>query len=243
MAGRMDMRERMNARFRIDPAKTAVLAIDTHRGHLDPDIATMPVAADVAAGVVDSSRRLLEATRAAGVPTAFLVMHNRMIGGQSEYLRNPWWREIEADRQSLTPELPSTVKGHNLVGSPQTEVMPELAPAEDDVVITSKHRLSSFIDTDLESWLRARGIETLLLIGINTNTCVQCAAFEGFNRDYAVVVVSDCVHSMYGDDLHEFGLDNVARCIGWVLSVDQVVEKLEQAASQIPLKSAAAAVR
>jgi nicotinamidase-related amidase len=239
----MDMRERMNARLRIDPAKTAVLAIDTHRGHLDPDIATMPVAADVAADVVDSSRRLLEATRAAGVPTAFLVMHNRMIGGQSEYLRNPWWREIEADRQSLTPELPSTVKGHNLVGSPQTEVMPELAPAEDDVVITSKHRLSSFIDTDLESWLRARGIETLLLIGINTNTCVQCAAFEGFNRDYAVVVVSDCVHSMYGDDLHEFGLDNVARCIGWVLSVDQVVEKLEEGASATRVESEAAGVR
>jgi nicotinamidase-related amidase len=121
--------------------------------------------------------------------------------------------------------------------------MPELAPAEDDVVIDSKHRLSSFIDTDLESWLRARGIETLLLIGINTNTCVQCAAFEGFNRDYAVVVVSDCVHSMYGHDLHEFGLENVARCIGWVLSVDQVIEKLEQGASATPIESEAAGVR
>lgn len=237
MAGRTEMRERMNARLRIDPATTAVLAIDTHRGHLDPEIATMPVAAEIAADVVESSRRLLEATRAAGIATAFLVMHNRMIEGQSEYLRNPWWRAIEEVRESLTPDLPSTVKGHNLVGSPQTEVMPELAPGEHDVVITSKHRLSSFIDTDLESWLRARGIETVLLIGINTNTCVQCAAFEAFNRDYAVVVVSDCVHSMYGDDLHEFGLDNVARCIGWVLSVDQIVEKLEQGAGERPVES------
>jgi biuret amidohydrolase len=243
MAGRTEMRERMNARLRIDPATTAVLAIDTHRGHLDPEIATMPVAADIAAEVVESSRRLLAATRAAGVPTAFLVMHNRMIGGRSEYLRNPWWRAIEEERESLTPELPSTVKGHNLVGSPQTEVMPELAPTEDDIVITSKHRLSSFIDTDLESWLRARGIETVLLIGINTNTCVQCAAFEAFNRDYAVVVVSDCVHSMYGDDLHELGLDNVARCIGWVLSVDQTVEKLEQGARQSPAESEAVGAR
>jgi biuret amidohydrolase len=243
MAGRTEMRERMNARLRIDPATTAVLAIDTHRGHLDPEIATMPVAADIAADVVESSRRLLAATRAAGVPTAFLVMHNRMIGGRSEYLRNPWWRAIEEDRESLTPELPSTVKGHNLVGSPQTEVMPELAPTDDDAVITSKHRLSSFIDTDLESWLRARGTETVLLIGINTNTCVQCAAFEAFNRDYAVVVVSDCVHSMYGDDLHEFGLDNVARCIGWVLSVEQVVEKLEQAPSALPADSEAVGAR
>lgn len=226
MAARMEMRERLNERLQLDPAATAVVAIDTHRGHLDPEIATMPVAAEVAAEVVENSRRLLTATRRAGIPTAFLVMHNRTVGGQSENLRNPWWRAVEELRESLTPELPSTITGHNVVGSPQTEVMLELAPGPDDTVITSKHRLSSFIDTDLESWLRVQGAETLLMIGINTNTCVQCAAFEAFNRDYGVVVVSDCVHSMYGDDLHEFGLDNVARCFGWVLSTDEVIAKL-----------------
>jgi biuret amidohydrolase len=243
MTARAEMRERMNAHLRIDPGVTAVLGIDTHRGHLDPEIATMPVAAEIAADVVESTRRLLEATRAAGIPTAFLVMHNRTIDGRSEYLRNPWWQAVEEVRESLTPDLPSTISGHNLVGSPQTEVMPELAPTEDDAVITSKHRLSSFIDTDLESWLRARGIETLLLTGINTNTCVQCAAFEGFNRDYRIVVVSDCVHSMYGEDLHDFGLDNVARCFGWVLSVDEVIAKLQEQGAEAPAEGGAVGVR
>jgi nicotinamidase-related amidase len=226
MGARTEMRERLNADLALDPARTAVLAIDMHRGHLDPSIATMPVAADVAAGVVAASRRLLEATRAVAIPTVYAVMHNRIVDGESEYLRNPWWRAVDRIREKLTPDLPSTIRGHNLVGSPQTEVMPELAPLPTDYVITSKHRLSSFLDTDLESWLRAKGVETLLLIGINTNTCVLCAAFEAFNRDYAAVVVGDCVHSMYGDDLHELGLENVARCIGWVVSVDEVVAKL-----------------
>jgi biuret amidohydrolase len=234
MRARADMRRRLNAELQLDPRRTAVLAIDTHRGHLDPGIATMPVAADIAAEVVAASGRLLDATRAAGIPTAFLVMHNRFVGGESEYLRNPWWRLVESIREKLTPELPSTIRGHNLVGSPQTEVMPELAPQPSDYVITSKHRLSSFLDTDLESWLRSQSIDTLLLIGINTNTCVLCAAFEAFNRDYAAIVVSDCVHSMYGDDLHEFGLENVARCIGWVLTVDEVVAKLDQAIVDVP---------
>jgi biuret amidohydrolase len=243
MTDRAEMRERLNARLRIDPSVTAVLAIDTHRGHLDPEIATMPVAADIAAEVVANTRRLLGATRATGIPTAFLVMHNRTIDGRSEYLRNPWWRAVEEVRESLTPDLPSTISGHNLVGSPQTEVMPELAPADEDAVITSKHRLSSFVDTDLESWLRARGVETLLLTGINTNTCVQCAAFEGFNRDYRIVVVSDCVHSMYGEDLHEFGLDNVARCFGWVLSVDDVIAKLQEQGAEAPTEGGAVGVR
>ena len=52
MADRTDMTGRLNAALRIDPARTAVLAIDTHRGHLDPEVATMPVAAGIAADVV-----------------------------------------------------------------------------------------------------------------------------------------------------------------------------------------------
>jgi biuret amidohydrolase len=233
MAVQEAMRRELNQRLKLDPAKTAVLAIDTHRGHPDPEIATMPVAADIAADVVQASARLIEHTRAAGIPTAYLVMHNRVVNGRSEYLRNPFWAAVEDVRASLTPDLPSTISGHNLVASPQTEVMPELAPGPGDVVITAKHRLSSFLDTDLDSWLRALGTETLLLIGINTNTCVQCAAFEAMNRDYAAVVVSDCVNSMYGEDLHDFSLENVARCFGWVLTVDEVIGKLAPVAGGV----------
>jgi nicotinamidase-related amidase len=241
MAARADMTKRLNADLRIEPSRTAVLAIDTHRGHLDPAIATMPVAADIAADVVAASARLLEATRGVGIPTAFLVMHNRIVRGESEYLSNPWWRAVESARQSLTPDLPSTISGHNLPGSPQTEVMPELAPGPDDYIVNSKHRLSSWLETELDSWLRMRRIDTLLLIGINTNTCVQCAAFEAFNRDYAAIVVSDCVHSMYGPDLHESALENIARCFGWVLSTDEVLRKLGSgdAVTSAPAASAA----
>jgi biuret amidohydrolase len=235
MRGRSEMRRRLNNALALDPSRTAVVAIDTHRGHLDPEVATMPVAADVAADVVAASARLLAVTRAAGIPTVYLVMHNRVIGGESEYLRNPFWKAVDEAREKLTPELPSTIRGHNLPGSPGMEVMPEIAPLPTDQVITSKHRLSSFLDTDLESALRVLGTDTLILIGINTNTCVLCAAFEGFNRDYRVIVVSDCVHSMYGDDLHEFGLENVARCFGWVLDVDEIAGKLAAAGAAAPV--------
>lgn len=226
MRGRTAMRQRLNDALTLDPSRTAVLAIDTHRGHLDPAVATMPVAADIAAEVVSACEQLLAATRSVDIPTFYLVMHNRILGGESEYLRNPFWKAVEEAREQLTPELASTIRGHNLPGSPGIEVMPEIAPLESDYVIASKHRLSSFLDTDLESALRVLDIDTLILIGINTNTCVQCAAFEGFNRDFRVIVVSDCVHSMYGDDLHEYGLENVARCFGWVMSVDEIAEKL-----------------
>jgi nicotinamidase-related amidase len=243
MARRLELRARLNDALEIDPRRTAVLAIDTHRGHLDPAVATMPVQPEVAAAVVAASSRLLDATRARGIPTVFVLMHNRKLRGVSEFLRNPFWRAIEDLRERLTPELPSTIEGHNLVGSVQTEVVHELGPTEDDVVLASKHRLSSFLGTDLEPTLRALDVDTLFLIGINTNTCVQCAAFEAFNRDYRVIVVSDCVHSMYGDDLHEFGLENVARSLGWVLSVDDVVEKLDASSAVVPAAAEARARR
>ncbi len=38
--------------------------------------------------------------------------------------------------------------------------------------------------------------------------------------------MSDCVSSMYGLDLHQFAMENVARCLGWVLTIYVVKEKV-----------------
>ena len=71
-------------------------------------------------------------------------------------------------------------------------------------------------------------MRTVCFMGINTNTCVLNTAFTAFNFDYRVVVLSDCVASMYGDDLHVLGLQNVARCLGWVITNEQLFEKLKE---------------
>ncbi len=147
-------------------------------------------------------------------------------------MSNPFWRALEDAKQSLTPELPSTVRGHNIAGSPQTELMPELGPEPADLVVNTKRRLSIFRETDLDLLLRDLGVDTVVLCGINTNTCVLCAAFEAFNRDLRVVVISDGVASMYGDDLHFFGLQNIARCLGWVLTCDEFIARLQAEASR-----------
>jgi len=70
------------------------------------------------------------------------------------------------------------------------------------------------------------GVKNVVLMGINTNTCVLNTSFTAFNFDYRVVVLSDCVASMYGDDLHVLGLQNIARCLGWVISNRQFFEKI-----------------
>src|SRR5436305_32308 len=78
-------------------------------------------------------------------------------------------------------------------------------------------RYSSFMGTELDWLLRSRlRAETVILTGVNTNTCILCAAFEACNRDYRVIVAEDCVDTMDGDALHRFALQSIEASLGWV---------------------------
>ncbi len=233
MAEILDRREFVQAlrsQLTVDPRRTAILAVDVHRGHLDAEIGTMPVAPADAARVRAATARLVTAARAAQVPVVYaLLTYRRTTPPGLESMSNPFWLAVEAVKQSLTPGRSSTIRHHNQEGSPQTDVPAELAPRPGDYVIRSKKRLSAFYGTDLDILLRALGTETVVIAGINTNTCVLCTAFDAFNRDLRVIVCSDGVASMYGEDLHVLGLENVRRCLGWVLTVDEILAALEAA--------------
>ena len=96
-----------------------------------------------------------------------------------------------------------------------------------DLVIRSKKRYSVFQPTDLEFVLRRRlDIDTVILAGINTTTCVLCAGFEATNRDFRVIVAADAVDSMDGEEMHAFALRLMAAAIGWPLSNQDIVRAL-----------------
>jgi biuret amidohydrolase len=224
---RGDFIRALRSQLAMDPRRTAILAVDVHRGHLDPEIGTMPVAAGDAARVRAACARLFTGARAVGVPLVYVLLtYRRTTPPGLENMGNPFWHAVEAAKESMTPGRRSTIVHHNQEGSPQTEVPPELAPQPGDYVIRTKKRLSAFYGTDLDVLLRALGTETVVIAGINTNTCVLCTAFDAFNRDLRVIVASDAVASMYGDDLHVFGLENLRRCLGWVLTTDEVLAGL-----------------
>lgn len=226
-AERSEMVRALRAHLHLDPRKTAVVLVDAHRGHLDLAVATMPVLPGDARRVREALTALVRGARARGIMVVHVVMtHRRLPYAGAESMSNPFWKAVETARQSLTPGRASTISGHNLEGSAQTEILPELGPEPTDYVIRSKKRLSAFFGTDLEFLLRTHRIETILLAGINTNTCVLCTAFDAFNRDFQVIVVRDGVASMYGEDLHVFGLQNVSRCLGWVLTVEEFFDAL-----------------
>ena len=215
----------------LKPAETAVITIDMHRGHLDMDVATMPAKPEDAKRVIANARQVLESSRKLKIPVIHVVLVYRRIPGiGSEGMTSPFWKAMHAaqgETDRLTPGRKSTVREHNVEGSPGTQIIPELY-RDGDYVINNKKRLDCFYGTDLRQLLQTLGVKNVVLMGINTNTCVLNTSFTAFNFDYRVVVLSDCAASMYGDDLHVLGLQNVARCLGWVLSNEQLFEKLKE---------------
>lgn len=224
--------EALNANLTLDPAETCAITIDMHRGHLDPELATMPVPAETAAAVVSESANLLGSLRELGVPVIHVVLAWRPEEAYNFSPRVNAGRMVLSERTPTTPAMASGTV-HNLVGSAQCEVMSEIGPFEGDRVVDTKKTLSSFYGTELDVLLnRYVPVRNAILMGINTNTCVQCAAFEALNRGLRVIVPPECVASMYGEDMHQAGLQNIARCLGWVVPADEILAKLTASASQ-----------
>jgi biuret amidohydrolase len=196
-------------------APAALVAIDLHRGHLDPAVATMPVPAEVGAALLERAVPAFRALRAAGVPVIHVVTEYR---DAEEIRANPFWLSRASPARARAME-------HNLRGSPGVEIMPGLQAPQDRVVL-GKKRYSAFLHTDLEFALRSLAVRTVLLAGVNTNSCILASAFEAVNRDFALVVLEDCVDSMDGAPAHAAALELVRLCLGRVARSAEVLREL-----------------
>jgi biuret amidohydrolase len=205
--------------LRLDPRTTVAVAIDMHRGHLDPAVATLPLPAERCGPVIKRAAALLAGLRERGVPVVHVVTEYRE---PAEIAANPFWKAAHDDPGKAR----RGILRHNLAGSPGTEIIAELHEPNDPVV-RGKKRYSSFHGTDLEFVLRQRlGVDTLILAGINTTTCVLNAAFEATNRDFRVIVAAEAVDSMDGEEMHGFALRLVGAALGWPLANDVIVQAL-----------------
>jgi biuret amidohydrolase len=195
----------------VDQVKAAVLAIDMHRGHLDLSVATMPVRSQEQSDrLVGAARQFYEWARSVAIPVVHLVTTYRDV---HEIRVNPYWR-ARADDPNATRKH---AMRHNLQGSRGCTVMPGLLH-EGDWVVATKKRYDCFMGTDLDLLLRSHGVNTLLVTGINTNSCVLATTAAANARDYAVVVVEDLVDTMDAPALHDAALLCIRTAFGNVLS-------------------------
>ena len=73
---------------------------------------------------------------------------------------------------------------------------------QDDDLWLPKPRFSAFFDTDLDNWLRERGVGLCVVGGIATHICVLATVMDAICHDVKAVMLEDGSAS-YSEQLHE----------------------------------------
>jgi nicotinamidase-related amidase len=104
-------------------------------------------------------------------------------------------------------------------GQAGAEFQPALAPLAGEHVL-EKNVPDAFANSGLERWLRVRGIDALVVVGVSTNNSVESSARSAGNLGFATRVVADACFAFAGadyagtprsaDEVHLMSLANLA---------------------------------
>jgi nicotinamidase-related amidase len=177
----------------VQPGRAALLVIDVQKDFVKPPMQPM----------VDALAALLAKARAAGIFVVYVqnfVMRNGLSHTPAELVR----------RGNVGLAMEVTVDGTR-----GQEFVDDIAPTADDPVVR-KLRLDSFYGTNLETVLRAKDIDTVLITGVATHGCVTGTSYAAQARDFNVIVVKDCV-ATWSDELHQSALRVLAGTMAGVV--------------------------
>ena len=171
-AGDVSFRERA-----VEVDKTALLIVDLQKGEYNPKkCAVEPEDAylweRIDQVVIPNGQRLLETCRRSGVEVIHTVIECLTVDGRD---------------RSLDYKVSGIFAAK---GSWEAQVIDELAPLENEVVIP-KTSSSLFNSTNVDYVLRNLGIEYILCMGIVTDQCVETAVRDGCDRGFLMTVIED----------------------------------------------------
>lgn len=166
----------------MNPASTALVLIEFQNDFTSEGGALHGAVADsmAATGMLANARRALDAARAAGAT----VIH-------SPIAFQPGYYEITAHPYGI---LKGVVDSSAFVkGSWGCEIVGDVEPAGEDIVIEGKRGLDAFGSTNLDFILRSKGIQTVVLAGFLTNCCVESTMRSAYEKGYEVITLTDAV--------------------------------------------------
>jgi nicotinamidase-related amidase len=188
----------MSSELKLDPKTTALVLIDLQNGIVSRD--TKPYRADE---VVRRAKAMAEAFRAKGAPVVFV--HVLM----DQFLRLP------ADEAMQMPkDLPSNV----------SDIVEAAGMQSGDLLIAKRH-WGAFAQTELESELRSRGVETVVLAGIATNLGVESTLRQGTGLGFGFVTVEDAC-STFSPEMQEFAFKAIFPRLSRVRTTEEVIQAL-----------------
>jgi ureidoacrylate peracid hydrolase len=190
------------------PGNAALLVVDVQNDFVADGGFFDQIGADVKTvqQAIPNLVRLIERARTAGVPVIFVQAIY-----DPQHLSAPM-RERNLRR---TVEMPRCLTGS--WGADFYMVRP--APGEDVVI---KHRYSAIVNTGLDALLKRRGIRSLLLAGVATDTCVESTGRDAYFIDYYVSIVSDCCGAASESD-HAGALKRFDRDYGAIVTSEDLI--------------------
>jgi nicotinamidase-related amidase len=188
----------MSSDWKLDPKTTALLLIDLQNAVLGYE--TKPYGASE---VLERSRAMAEAFRAKGA----LVVYVRVP--LNEILSLP-----TDEAMNLPKDIPAVASK-----------IADAAGMQDGDLLISKHHWGAFAQTALESELRSRGVETVVLAGISTNMGVESTLRQGTGLGFAFVTVEDAC-STFSPEMQDFAFKTIFPRLSHVRTTQQVLEAL-----------------
>jgi maleamate amidohydrolase len=111
-----------------------------------------------------------------------------------------------------------------VAGEPLAEIVPELQPTSDDVIIVKQYA-SAFFGTSLAAMLTSLNVDTVILTGCSTSGCIRASAVDAMQHGFRPIVPRECV----GDrrvEPHEANLFDIHSKYGDVVSKAEVLTYL-----------------
>ncbi len=200
----------------LNPAHTALLVIDIQNTYLEKKETESET---------ERWQPFFDHMRGQVIPnTASLIEECRNRGVEIIFARIACLKPDGRDR-SLSQKKP----GFNYLLIPKDadegQVVPELAPAESDVVVI-KTTDSALTGTNLRLMLRNMEITDVIVAGIFTDQCVASTVRSLADESFGVVVVEDCCAAAT-QELHNHELEIINMIYCHVVSSEDVVAFLD----------------
>ena len=123
---------------------------------------------------LEEIKELLQDSRQAGIPIIYTVIEHEPF-----------------DRGLWKSKMPPSGKPSETTAEARA-IVKEIAPQKGDVVIRKK-RSSAFFGTPLLSYLHHAGVDTLLITGCTTGSCVRSTVIDTSQNNFYPVIVEECV--------------------------------------------------
>ena len=217
----------------VDVGRSAVLVIDMQNefGSKGGMFDRAGIDISMIQSAIDPTTKVLAAARQAGIKIIYLKMGFRPDLSDLGAADSP--NRIRHLRLGVgeTMPAPDGTEGRILIRDTwNTAILPELEPQADDVVIY-KHRFSGFYQTNLDTILQQLGVKTLIVTGCTTSVCVESTVRDAMFRDYACVLLADCMGEPVGDGLsrsnHDASLLVMQTLFAWVSGSDEFIKAIE----------------